>query len=252
MKDLSSFFNSLAALLGAIGGLLAGITALWNAFKRNGKSKLPLSKCTPKVSLVRIPAFIIGISLVLLAGVCFVIALFLVKDKEPTAAPTITLSPPPTDMPIPPVPTSTSTPTVSPRPMDMQLPSPNVTPAHIGFEFKKPKSGESIPANSWIECEGSYSLPTGIDFTDLHIWIALKDDFGNYYLQSPPVELKPNGSWRAKNIRPGHGITQIVAVQVTQEGHKIFLGKVKTNELGAFLELPERSAMLAMVDIATR
>jgi hypothetical protein len=149
-------------------------------------------------------------------------------------------------------PTSTFTPVPTSSPTPTDTPAPTVTPEQISFGFDSPKPGDRIPANTGITCEGTYSLPAGIAFTDVHIWIVLKDDFGNYYLQSPQVELKAEGRWEATNIRPGPGITQIVAIQVTNEGHKIFLQKAEREDWIDFKELPEGSRPLANVNITTK
>jgi len=74
MKDLGDCFSSLAALLGAAGAVLASITALVREIRKSKESKVPLSG-TPKVSLIRTPAFGIGILLVLLSVVFFAVGL---------------------------------------------------------------------------------------------------------------------------------------------------------------------------------
>ena len=117
------------------------------------------------------------------------------------------------------------------------------------FKFDSPQSGETISADSIIDCSGTYALPEGVDLDDIHIWIILRDDFRNNYLQNPPAELLPGGKWETSNIRIGSGITRILAVQVAQAGHKAFQEKVENNEWQAFLELPEGSEILAIVDI---
>ena len=117
------------------------------------------------------------------------------------------------------------------------------------FKFDSPQSGETIPADSIIDCSGTYALIEGADLDDIHIWIILRDDFRNNYLQNPPAELLPDGRWEASNIRISLGITEILAVQVTRAGHKAFQEKVQKNEWQAFLETPEGSEILAKVDI---
>jgi hypothetical protein len=131
------------------------------------------------------------------------------------------------------------------------VPRPTITELDK-FKFDLPQPGEAIPADSTIDCSGFYSLPDGADLDDMHVWIILRDNFRNNYLQNPPVELLPGGKWGASNVRISHGITRIVAVQVTQVGHKAFQEKVTNNEWGAFLELPEGSEILATVDITVQ
>lgn len=147
-------------------------------------------------------------------------------------------------------PTSTLTPLLTATNTPVPV-TPTATPEPIRLKFDSPKPGARIKANSQITAEGNYSLLPGIAATDVYIWIVLQDNFRNYYLQNPPVELKKDGRWVAKVIRPGSGITRIVAVQVTQEGNRIFDGKVATNDWGSFRQLPEKSRILDSVDITT-
>ena len=86
MKDLSNLLSSLAALAGAIGGLLAGITALLKlvrSIKDTKEGQAPL----PGVALFRTPAFLVGILLILLAVVFLSVALLL--WPRPSPAPTL-------------------------------------------------------------------------------------------------------------------------------------------------------------------
>lgn len=131
------------------------------------------------------------------------------------------------------------------------VPGPTFTKLE-SFKFDSPQSEETISADSIIDCSGFYSLPEGTDSANIHVWIVLRDDFRNNYLQNPPVEFLPGGKWETSNIRIGLGITRILAVQVTRAGHKTFLEKVRNNEWEAFLELPEASETLAMVDITVQ
>jgi hypothetical protein len=127
---------------------------------------------------------------------------------------------------------------------------PRSTSAELeSFSLDYPQSGETIPPASIIDCSGTYAVPQGVDLDDIHVWIILRDDFRNNYLQNPPAELLLGGKWETSNIRIGSGITRILAVQVTQAGHKVFQEKVENEEWRGFVELPEGSEILAAVDI---
>ena len=128
------------------------------------------------------------------------------------------------------------------------IPDPPLTKPE-SFKFDSPYSGETISADSIIDCSGTYTLPEGKDLDDIYVWIILRDDFRNNYLQNPPVEFWPDGRWETKNIRIGSGITEILAVQVNRAGHKAFQEKVLSSEWQAFLETPEGSEVLAKVEI---
>lgn len=131
-------------------------------------------------------------------------------------------------------------------------PSPTATLSRISFEFDTPKSGEFIQANTTIICEGLYSLASEIDLANIRIWIVLQDDFGNFYLQNPPVNLEQDGSWESLCVTPGRGNSNFLAVQVTKDGHESFIRKVKNADWSAFSELPKGSDILDKVDIISQ
>ena len=122
----------------------------------------------------------------------------------------------------------------------------------ISLEIKTPEENAVVQANTKIPCNGSYSFPAGVETSDIHVWIVLKDDYGNYFLQNPPVTFIQSQSWETTGVQPGPGITQLLAVQVNQEGHLIFRQKVENKEWGAFVDLPEGSEILDSVNITSQ
>lgn len=131
------------------------------------------------------------------------------------------------------------------------VPPASITPLD-NFKFDSPQSGAAISVNSVIVCRGTYSLPASVNLTDVHVWIVLRDNFRNYYLQNPSVDIQTEGRWETSNVRIGQGITQILAVQVTQAGHRVFVDKVNKSDFKAFVDLPDRSVGLASVDITVK
>jgi hypothetical protein len=115
-----------------------------------------------------------------------------------------------------------------------------------GFTVTSLHPGQAIQ-NSPIEVEGTYgSIGSGL------VWIVLGDDYGNYYLQSPPVQFGDDGKWTAKNVRPLHGITAVNFVSVTSDGNKTFQSKVSAQEFGAFSKLPDGSMILQSIPITSQ
>ena len=57
------------------------------------------------------------------------------------------------------------------------------------FKFNTPKSGETVSTSEAINCSGSYVVSQEVDLNDVHVWLLLSDEFGNYYLQNPPVKF---------------------------------------------------------------
>jgi DNA-binding winged helix-turn-helix (wHTH) protein len=45
-----------------------------------------------------------------------------------------------------------------------------------------------------------------------HVWILLSDAYGNWYPQFPPAEIRADGTWVARNVSVGPGITTMTAV----------------------------------------
>ena len=81
-----------------------------------------------------------------------------------------------------------------------------------------------------------------------NIWVVLQDEYGGYYLQNPPVQIK-NGEWSSYNIRPLHGIKRILWLRVDAEGHSLFLRKVDRGEWGKFKVLPSHSTEVSYIDL---
>ena len=119
------------------------------------------------------------------------------------------------------------------------------------FEFDTPNEGSTLTANQPNDCTGTYELSFGTDTTGIYVWILAGDDFGNYYLQNPPVSFNSNGIW-STSVRPGEGITKLFAVQVTEAGNDIFNRKVENGDFKGFIELPDGSITHLSIDIQTQ
>jgi len=115
------------------------------------------------------------------------------------------------------------------------------------FQIISPPNGKSFSIGSVVEASGQHSLELNTS-----LWAVLRDIYGHYYLQNPPVRLNTDGSWRAQNIHLGHDIIEIIFVSVTKSGHDLFLRKVKDNDWGAFDELPGGTEKLEGVRIDVR
>ncbi|MBK8903651.1 MAG: hypothetical protein IPM53_20885 [Anaerolineaceae bacterium] len=119
------------------------------------------------------------------------------------------------------------------------------------FDVESPREEEIIPLETPIGSSGSYTLLEGQKEEDIHIWIILKDDFGNHYLQNPPINLSGE-KWEASNVRvKDGGITKMLFVQVTNSGHRAFQKMVSDGNFEAFRELPEGSETLTFLTIKT-
>jgi len=81
------------------------------------------------------------------------------------------------------------------------------------------------------------------------VWVVLRDNFGNYYLQNPPVQFNGGGTWTATNITPRSGTTSIDFVAVTPDGNGTFQQKVSNGDFGAFTQLPQGSLILSSATI---
>ena len=112
------------------------------------------------------------------------------------------------------------------------------------FKIISPSTGKSFSTGSVIEANGQHSL-----VLNSFVWVVLRDIYGHYYLQNPPVMISSDGSWRAKNLHLGHDIIEIVFVKVTRDGNDQFLRKVKNNEWGAFDVFPSGTEKLGGVSV---
>src|SRR5215510_193568 len=97
------------------------------------------------------------------------------------------------------------------------------------FHIISPTSGKSFAIGSVIEADGKHSLEL-----NSFVWAVLRDIYGHYYIQNPPVALHSDGSWHARNLHLGHDIIEIIFVKVTVDGNNQFLRKVKNKEWDAF------------------
>jgi hypothetical protein len=112
------------------------------------------------------------------------------------------------------------------------------------FQINSPVQGKSFSVGSVIEANGGHSLsPNSL------VWAILRDIYGHYYLQNPPVMLNADGNWLAKNIHLGHDIIEIMFGQVTAKGNDEFLRKVRNQEWEAFDAFPAGAETLGSVSI---
>lgn len=95
------------------------------------------------------------------------------------------------------------------------------------FTFEEPKPDTEVTSPAPRSAKGTHHLDK-----DAHVWMFLRDIFGGYYLQNPPVELLENGQWEEGNIRIGKGIKYLIAVQVDVTGHQSVLQWVNVNRWG--------------------
>ena len=155
---------------------------------------------------------------------------------------TVSASPPPT--PTPTV-TSTLTPTVTSTPTPTATPTPT-PPSGPPTDFRVTSlyDGQQISNDSIITAQGTYSSAGSGQ-----VWVVLKDSFGNYYLQNPPVEFQQGGQWIAENIRPITGITSIVFLYVTPDGNAAFQKKVDDEHFEAFRSLPNGSQIQKTIKV---
>src|SRR5262245_21628653 len=112
------------------------------------------------------------------------------------------------------------------------------------FQINSPTNGKPFAAASDIEATGLHSLEL-----NSFVWAVLRDIFGHYYLQNPPILLHSDGSWQAKNLHLGHDIVEIIFVQVTAKGNDEFLRKVRNQEWEAFDKFPDGTEMLGSVSV---
>ncbi len=112
------------------------------------------------------------------------------------------------------------------------------------FQITSPAPGTSFPTGSVIEANGLHSLDL-----NCHVWTILRDTYGHYYLQNPPVTLHFHGNWNAKNIHLGYDIVEILFVKVTAKGNDDFLRMVKHQEWGAFDQFPAETEIIGSVSI---
>ena len=99
---------------------------------------------------------------------------------------------------------------------------------------------EDVP----LVIEGRYSGE--IDF---HVWVALEDSYGNYYLQNPEIRFLPDGVWTATNVLPGGGISFVHFVRVDDLAHANFHSMVARKEWGGFAEMPSGCQTLVTIRI---
>jgi hypothetical protein len=108
------------------------------------------------------------------------------------------------------------------------------------FRIDFPKPNADLKGT--ITTKGSHNYDTS-----QHIWIILSDGFG-YYLQNPEVTLYAK-TWEHSRVSLGGGIRSIIAVLVTDAGHREFQGKANRGEWGQFSSLPDGTKRLAAVPI---
>jgi hypothetical protein len=79
--------------------------------------------------------------------------------------------------------------------------------------------------------------------------VVLQDGSRRHYLQHPEVTLGASGIWTASNVRPDHGITKILFLQLGRYGKKHFDAMVVNESWEAFDSLPPNCLLLASVAI---
>jgi hypothetical protein len=120
-------------------------------------------------------------------------------------------------------------------------PPTGFTVAHITLQSGQiMQRGQALRnADIPLTIQGTYtSVGSGL------VWVVLRDNFGNYYLQNPPVQFNGDRTWTATNITPGSGVTSIDFVAVTPDGNGTFQRMVSNGDFGAFTQLPQGSLIL--------
>lgn len=99
----------------------------------------------------------------------------------------------------------------------------------------------------------SYKFETPLDVSgrtslskDSRLWVVVIDQFGGYFLQSPPVAFI-DSQWRSYNLRPMREIRRILWVSVDYNGDALFQRKVKEGAFGRFDALPDGTKELAQI-----
>ena len=82
--------------------------------------------------------------------------------------------------------------------------------------------------------------------------VVLKDVYGNYYVQNPPVDFAPEGQWYATNICVGEGILFVIFLELDQASVDYFNQMVWARNFGGFYPLPEGSRVLRQIKIIRR
>jgi len=122
---------------------------------------------------------------------------------------------------------------------DDEPPPPPPPIGQVSFSFDEPREGQEYKIGEPLPNKGTYKNLT----PDHYVWLVLRDNLGNYYLQNPPPRLTGDGSWDA-TVRPGENILEICAVLVDEHGEAEFRRKVRENEWGAFERLPRGSRII--------
>lgn len=78
------------------------------------------------------------------------------------------------------------------------------------------------------------------------VWVVLRDEYGNLYLQNPPVSILGT-QWKATNIRPLNNITDILFVKVDLSGDSVLLQHVGANNL-SLSSLPANSTIVGFIE----
>jgi hypothetical protein len=112
------------------------------------------------------------------------------------------------------------------------------------FIITSPTPDTQYKGKEIVTVSGSHNRTLGD-----HIWIFLKDIFGGYYVQNPPVELLTDGTWVATNIRPGRSIRYILAIYVNPDGNRLIRGWVRMNRWSR-IEEEEVKALPGCVELA--
>lgn len=103
--------------------------------------------------------------------------------------------------------------------------------------------GFNAIADSPLSARGRTDLPD-----TARVWAVLSGARGQYYLQSPPVEIR-GGLWVAANLRPGCEIAKIQFLEVDTEADKVFSQRAEHKDWGSFPQLPAGARQLAALTL---
>jgi transcriptional regulator with XRE-family HTH domain len=127
-------------------------------------------------------------------------------------------------------------------------PHPPVPVEYGKLVVKNLREGQTIRDDDLpLKIKGSVSPPV-----PAHVWIVLRDVWGGYYLQDPPVLFLPNYRWVASNILPGQNIERILFIAVEAQDHDRFQLMVHRRQFCQFDELPQGKGSKTMHEVGIK
>jgi hypothetical protein len=78
------------------------------------------------------------------------------------------------------------------------------------------------------------------------VWIVLVDNYGKYFPQYPTLQIFNNNQWKATNIRPLQGITDILFIKVDQTGYDELKQSIDDNKFQVY-NLPQSAEELGRI-----